>query len=652
MLKKSPIKQEFDDAYDAAYSHWSDFFNEAEIDLEQYCGKQFDAADKAFLASKNRQSYELNKIRRIIDMISGYQRKNRLSLTYEPQEKSDDELASLFSDMLMFIMMNSKIYGTMSDAFELGALVTGVNFVELFMDYGADLISGDIRAKRLPYNSVLLDPRLQERDLSDCSYYMRREIFAPDIVSRLLPSGIISKQKINNLAKKAYSDKKFPSLDVNSFNPDPGAISYDQYWKRKELKQKILIDTGTGDMRAYTGTKKNLEEIQRRVVAAGHPEFYVLEMTKQTVERNIFLNGEFIHKETAPNGLDEFPIVPVMGLFVPDYKDDSRYRLQGVVRGLRDPQSEVNRRRSQMTDIVESQINSGWIAVDGGVNNTDDLNKTGQGVSIFVKEGSVIGDVLRKIDPANIPASMFQMVSEANDDMQEIAGVSKELLGEETKDIPVAVTKLRQGAALTMKQGLFDHYRDSKKSLGYKILKMIKGNYTPEKFQTVLNREIQQEDIEGLQVKDVVPSEGILTDTQQQMNFAQLMQLKEMGMPIPDELLIDSSSLAKKKELKEALSKAAQEQSKQSQHAQQLQQLQLQLLQTQLAENQADAQERKANARRDDSTARLNNVKTMEGIQDLRVSRGSTQLNDLMGAIKILNDINVSQQASTNVQKV
>ena len=107
----------------------------------------------------------------------------------------------------------------------------------------------------------------------------------------------------------------------------------------------------------------------------------------------------------------EYPFVLSLGFFDPEYGDDSKYKIQSVSRITRDPTTETNKRRSQMLDIIESQINSGWIARVGKVVNKDELYQSGQGPVIWVDEQTAVplGQIVEKIPPAQIPQGMFQL---------------------------------------------------------------------------------------------------------------------------------------------------------------------------------------------------------------------------------------------------
>jgi hypothetical protein len=137
---------------------------------------------------------------------------------------------------------------------------------------------------------------------------------------------------------------------------------------------------------------------------------------------------------------------------------------------------------------------------------------------------------------------------------------------------------------------------------------------------------------------DAVVEEGLNTTTQKQMQFAQLLQLREAGIPVPDNILLEASTMQNKKQLIESIAQERQQQIQIQQ--QQLQvQMELQQAQTELAraravadqglglervsrveENHALAIERRAQAVRDEDAGLLDKVKALKEIEHLDIA--------------------------------
>ena len=108
-----------------------------------------------------------------------------------------------------------------------------------------------------------------------------------------------------------------------------------------------------------------------------------------------------------PLGSDKYPFVPVWGYYEPQIPYFP-WRVQGVVRGLRDAQYLYNRRKIIELDILESQINSGYIYKENTLVNPKDVFLQGQGRGLAIKQEADINDV-QKIQPAQVPPSMIQL---------------------------------------------------------------------------------------------------------------------------------------------------------------------------------------------------------------------------------------------------
>jgi len=78
-------------------------------------------------ANRRRQS-TFNRIRRVVNMIDGHQRRNRKSTIVVPVENGDQVTADQFSKILLWVHNQESVLETISDSFH-GALVTGMNLL-------------------------------------------------------------------------------------------------------------------------------------------------------------------------------------------------------------------------------------------------------------------------------------------------------------------------------------------------------------------------------------------------------------------------------------------------------------------------------------------------------------------------------------------
>lgn len=612
-------RQDFNEAYRIGFQYWSPFWCEAKRDLEFSLGKQWSHQQVAYLRMQGRDPLVFNKMKRVINMISGYQRKHRLAMTVEPIENADEQTSNQLSACLMWIMQYLNGYNVMSDCFEQGALKTGINLLAIYLDYSEDPVNGDIRFRRLPYNSFLLDPNFTERDLSDCSWLTTRQYLNKDIVKILLPgqAGEIEKIRPRGL------DMKYAYLPMRKDMYGKDLLSYDGFWVKKAEQATMIIDKQTGEMRVWKSDKKRLDLFLGDSYQIHGDRLATAPTWRSTAEFNILVNDEPLYHGPDPWGLDDFPYVPIIGYWDPEY-DDAKWKLQGVSRCMRDPQTEGNKRRLKVLDMIDSQIASGWKAKEGAPVNPESLYRSGQGEVVWIKDDAQMTDV-EKVTPPDIPAGMFQLMDVLDKDLMEIPGANSELFGMpegENLEVAAILAKQREGAGLTILQPLIDNYRTSKKIAGQKLIKMIQKNWSPLKVQRIINQTPSPEFYKHSFGKyDCIPAEGLLSDTQRQLYFSQLLYLKSQGAPIPWTALFDAAPIQGKKRLQEMITQAEESQKVQMQVDLKDKQLVQQMMQAKMLSDMAAAEQKRSSARASEGKAVLDRVKATQEIAQLKDER-------------------------------
>jgi hypothetical protein len=533
------VIKDFGESYERAYQLWNTFYAEAYRDLSYYLGNQWSLEELAYLNNQRRSSFTYNKIRRMINFMQGYQRKNRLATVINPIENASEETAQMLSDTMQYVMQYADGYEAISDAFK-GALTTGISFLSPYLDYRNDPVSGDIKFHRDDWNAVIMDPFFTKKDLTDCSFIARRKFLSRTEVISLLPD----KEDIIRALPWGSRDDKFTYMPYARQWGMQKLLNYNEYWRTKWETKEVLVDMETGETKPWTGDKKRLKLFKEL-----YPQIELIRKPVKTVELGIIVEGQLLYYGKDPFGLDEYPFVPFMAIWEPSY-DLYSWKIQSLVRIMRDPQTEINKRRSKMVDILDSQLNSGWIAKTNSVSNPSSLYKSGQGQVIFLKPEAQMNDVQRLESPGINP-SMFQLEAEFEKDMFEILGISPENVGmAENEKIESAgvLSRMRQAAGWIPVQDVFDGLRESQKILGRKTLKLIQLNYTPEKIKLITKKNPTNEFFsKTFSQYDVVIEEGLLTDTQKQAQFTQLLALKSMGVDVTDEELVQNSNLHDKK---------------------------------------------------------------------------------------------------------
>lgn len=634
------------------------FWSEADVDNRFLAGDQTVWNDiYGNLPAFRKRSFNFNRIRRIINMIGGYQRQHRKSTICTPIEGSSQQTADQFTKLLFHNNQTAHVLDIISEAFH-GSITTGMNLLSVWMDYRNDPVSGDIRVENCSYNAYLIDPYFKDMGLSDCNSIWTRKYVSRDQAKALLPG---RDSEIVNMRGWGNRDGKF-QFQPEAYNYGmQDLLIYDEFWYLSSRKQKILCDVETGETIEWKGENEDLKEF-----LAFYPKIVALDQEVPTVKLAIVVQGKVMYHGPNPLGIDKYPFVPVWAYYEPQIPYFP-LRVQGVVRGLRDSQYLYNRRRIIELDILESQINSGIKYKENALVNPKDAFLQGQGRGLALKATANMDDV-QQILPPQVPASMIQLSELLGREISEISGVNEELLGSAQDEKAGVLSMLRQGAGLTTLQVLFDNLDRAQKMLGDLQMSLMQANFTPGKIKRIIKEDPTPEFYNRAFGKyDAVVEDGLNTSTQKQMQFAQLLQMREMGVPVPTSILIKTSTLTNKNELLEAIGQEEQQQQKMAQESAmaqiellkaQVQDLQARATANQglgiervsrVQENQALAVEKRAEAQHQRDLGTLERVKAAKELTDIDLNQ-LQKLIDIIAAVQSGQQIDKEKNEQKEVQ--
>ena len=632
------ILQRMEHFYSESITINTSFWTEADTDT------RFEAGDQTLwnelygnLPAHRRRQFQFNRIRRTINMVSGYQRRNRKSTIVVPIENSDQITADQFSQIIMWANRKENVLETISESFH-GALVTGMNLLQVWVDYREDPISGNIKVDNCPYNSFLIDPFFRKADLSDCNGLWKRTYLTKKEVLSLLPG---SEEEIIGLPNNVHRDGKFEFMPENFNYSQANLLTYDEFYYRDYRSQKMLVDSETGETIEW----KSEDPDALKDFLVLYPQVTTVTQDIPTVKMAVVVQGKVMYDGPNPLGIDKYPFVPGLGYFNPQMSS-FEWRIQGMVRGLRDAQYLYNRRRVIELDILESQVTSGFKYKENALVNPKDIFLAGQGRGIALKEEAAMSDV-EAIQPPQIPQSMIQLSELLAQEINQISGVNEELLGSAMDDKAGVLSMLRQGAGLTTLQILFDQLDRSQKLLGGLMIDIIQSNFTPGKVARIIeDKPSEQFYNKAFGIYDAAIEEGLNTTTQKQMQFAQMLQLREAGVPISDEDLLESATIQNKTTILENMQKKQQEEA-QAQQMQTKIAIEEQQARTDLAHARAEADRGLAEERI--SRVPENRAFAIERLTESEENRAGASkdrmsgLLDIVKALKELEGIDISQ---------
>jgi hypothetical protein len=583
------IHRRMEESYRQSITLQQQYWNEADIDTRFFCGDQTlwqQLYGYGYLPLITRRQMQFNRIRRVINMPTGFQRRNRKTTIVIPNHTKDQQGADDWTGVIQYVNHKNDFYNILSDSFQ-GACVAGFNLLSFWMDYRSDPINGDIRCDNISYNGALVDPTFKKQDLSDANFIWTRKWMSKKQIKSLLPD---REDEIDAMPYTANRDDKFIFLPENYQYGIRTLLPYDEYWYLDYREAKILVDMETGETKEWDGDNKSLKEFLKL-----YPTVKAVPQQKQTCRLAISVGNRVMYDGPNPYGIDRYPFIGTYAYFEPNIPYFA-LKMQGIVRGLRDAQFLYNRRKVIELDMLESQINSGIKYKESALIDPNDAFLSGQGRALALRDSANMDDV-QIIPPPDVPQGILQLSQLMGQEIQEISGVNEELLGSSTDEKAGILSMLRQGAGLTTLQVLFDQLDMTQKLAGALCMDLVRTNFTPKKVEQILGRQPSEEFYTKLFPEyNCSVEEGSLTINQKQMQFQQAIQLQELGVNVPPSYLIDIAQLQNKKELIDAIEAQNQAQEQQNQaQVQQAMQSQEVLNQTLIAKAESDhalAQER------------------------------------------------------------
>lgn len=656
--------QEFQQFYYDAYRTWSTFYSEAYRDVRAYAGDNWTNEERTLLRAQRRTVLELNRIRRMVNLYSGYERENRKSIVVAPMESGDEQTSEQLSALMQYIYDKGNAYQFNSEAFD-HMLKSGLAIIGIYIDYNKDKVNGDIKFYWKPFNAVMFDPYFTKRDLTDCDAAATRDLLSKEQVKMLLPW--VSPKEIDDLPT-GIRDNKYQYLGIyrqyNSTYIAKHLVTYDQYWKVIQKPVKLLVDLETGESTEWNG--KSEDEDALKEILQDEPNVKIMESKKRSVELSIIVAGQVLYEGPDPTGLDDYPFRPVLGYYEP-LIDTYDLKIQGIVRSMRDPQRLYNKKWSSLTDYNESVLNTGWVVKNGAVVDPDMLYQTGQGRVVVLNSQFSMADI-QPIRPAELPQTALAYSDRIEKDLVEIPGGSDELMGISSSgesQISGRLAMVRASNGLKGNRGLFDNYEETLKQVGALVLQCAQRNYSVGKIRRIIRDDPTPQILNlNFEQYDCVIKQAVLTQTQREAYYNDLIRLRELGIAIPDDEIIDAAPLQGKSKLKERLQEQQQQQAE-------MQRMQMEdkaridrLTEAKTQESVALAQERRARVLADIGLARerisegdqnqakafLDNVKAVKEIQDLDI-RTATDAFKLSQIIKATSQLQTERMLQGDIDK-
>lgn len=596
------------------------FMARADLCDKFFRGEQWDPVVKQDIEDEGRPALTLNLVLPTINAIHSESMKRRVDIRFKPTRLQGED-ASLALTKLFKIEYGRNRYNWVESMVILDGLVQSRGFFDVRMDFD-DNVNGELSIKSLDPMEVLIDPDAKEYDPKSWKdVIVTRWLSIDDI------EGTYGKKKAQQLEYLAFSGAAnlMDSLDFddpmqNTFGGEFDSLRMtremqegDQRTLRaariierqhRKLKRVVhFVDPNTGDAKpAPDGwSDKKIEAFAAKF------GLETMARVRQQIRWTVTCDHIVLHDDWSP--YDHFTVVPYFPIF-------RRGKPIGVVEHLLGPQEQLNKTESQQLHIVNSTANGGWLVEAESLANmsADDLEEKGAqtGIVIEYRRGTTPP---QKIQANSIPTGLDRLSSRSAQYMQMISGVNSAMLGSERQDVSGIALEKKIGGAERLIDVPMDTLEHTRFILAEVALAMVQRFYTDERIYYITDEDDPASTPEefainqaqrGTIVNDITLGKYGATittspsrDTMDDITFAELANLRKIGVMVPDDEIVMVSSHPRRRELaKRMRMDMGIDQTPEQQEAAAIQneiamleaQKQLQLLDAQIAKLTADAQ--------------------------------------------------------------
>ena len=545
------------------------------IDMAKRCdsfyrGEQWDEADIAALDNEGRPALTINTILPTVNTVLAEQTSRRADVQFKPRRGGEQATADVLTKLYMQLGDANKIDWVESQVFADG-LIMDRGYFDVRMDFD-DHIEGEVRIKAKDPLDILIDPDAKEWDPKTWNEVFETKWMSVDEIEEVY--GLKKADRLRMIAENGstlgidsieYEENRYgdtyTGLEYGKEMPNSPeelgacrAVRVVERQYRRLVKTKFYVDPQTGDQREVPEVwgKRKIEQFADQYGLAN------IEKLARKVRWTVTADLVVLHDDWSP--YSDFTIVP----YFPYWRRGKPF---GMVRNLLSPQEQLNKISSQELHIVNTTANSGWIVENGSLTGmtADDLEEHGAttGLVLEFNRGS---SPPSKIPANHIPTGLDRLGLKAAANIKEISGVNDSMLGSDHQEVSGVAMQQKQVRGALMIQVPLDNLQKSRHYLAENILGLIQRFYSEERVIQVTNEDDPMKPREPMVVNEMTP-EGVVIndltigeydviigsqparDTFDETQFAEALSLKSVGVPVPDDMIVEYSHLKRKEEL-------------------------------------------------------------------------------------------------------
>lgn len=577
-IQKGKLLERVKKLFDDALSNDSNWQVSAKESFEFRDGHgQWNKLERDILEEERRPALTLNVIKAHVDLIMGLNEDIKKRFVCTPVSPEDSFLCEIINNVIYWLYQRYDWESEEDNAYE-SALISGRGWVAIDFDIDERKLDEiKITQSSIPIHEVRFDPASRKRDLSDASYivwdrWLSLEDFAVKYpnqyqrVEQAFDDGVWPRmdydlsEESGNLGNDINDESDYSDeLDIGYFDSKKRQIRvcHMEYWKyvKKyfywDLEKKKWLDGGY-----------DLNELKMMFEQTypGKELAYETSMQKEVWWLQFHGHDILIHAKSPL----EYPGFSIVSCFL--YQDVSRrsQRHFGIVELMKDAQKEINKRSSQVLNLLNQQVQPGLYAETQAFINADQAEQSLKeaGSITWLKDGAISQNRFQERGIPQFQSAVLQMGEYSREMIRHITGINPDLLGmnDKRKEAGIVV-QLRQQQGMAILKPVFKAYSEMKRQLFERQVRIIMSHMPAHQIKKILGEGdrykikgdvIIEDTATGLSCNlrdianaaydvDAEPENNSMTANALEMST--LLEMQQQGIPVDPKVVISKTNL-------------------------------------------------------------------------------------------------------------
>jgi hypothetical protein len=561
-----------------AYTRARDSGHEEYVHLAKKCdmyyrGDQWDEFDMQQLDDQGRPALTINTILPTINAVLAEQSSKKADIQFKPRGGGNQDVADVLTKVYAQVADNNKLDWVEQQVFSDG-LIQDRGWFDVRVDFD-DHVNGEVRIESKDPLDILIDPDAKHYDPRTWNEIFETKWMSIDEIEEqygqkeadqlrmLAETGTTLGADSMEFEEERYGDsdeynygQQYPGDPENARMLRSIRVIERQYYKLNDCM--FYVDPVTGDKREvpYNWGKKKREQF------ADQFGLDIIQKKMRKVRWTVTADTVVLFDDWSP--YHHFTLVP----FFPYFRRGKPF---GMVRNLLSPQEQLNKITSQELHIVNTTANSGWIVEGGSLSGmtADDLEEHGAetGLVLEYNRGSTPP---AKIPPNQIPTGLDRLGQKAASNIKQISGITDAMLGMDSPEVSGVAINAKQNRGSLLLQVPLDNLAKTRQYLAEKILNLVQAYYTEERIIQITDESDPYKPREKLRINQQTPEGQIINDLTigeydvvvgtapardnfDEMQFAEAIELRGVGVPIPNDMIVEYSHLSRKADIAERI---------------------------------------------------------------------------------------------------